>query len=109
MRELRERTIAQLEPYRERAGNVERLADIGVSDQQAAADVTGTSLDGARPLTPAFLATMVRHDRGAIALLRAELRHGRDAALQTLARGLMTEYLAELERLNRAIAAQQTA
>ncbi len=107
MLQLREGTIERLESYREQAGAPDSLADLGVSKSQAAEDVTPAALDGVRPLTPAFLATMVRHDQGAIALLRAELERGRDPGVQALARELLGRYTQELEELNRAIAALQ--
>jgi uncharacterized protein (DUF305 family) len=107
MQELREGTVERLEPYRERAGAPASLADLGVSQRQAAEDVTPAALDGVRPLTPAFLATMVRHDQGAIALLRAELERGRDPGVQAFARERLGQYTRELEDLNRAIAALQ--
>jgi uncharacterized protein (DUF305 family) len=108
MQEQRERTLARLDAFREQAGNPEALADLGVAREQTAEDVTPAALEGVRPITPAFLATMVRHDDGAVALLRAELEHGKNAAVKALARQLLGEYIAELEALNRAIA-QQTA
>ena len=106
MQDLRERTLERLEPFRERTGSPESLGDLGVSPTEAAEDVTPAALDGVRPLTPAFLATMVRHDQGAVALLRAELEHGRDPGVKTFARELLGEYAQELEQLNRAIAQQ---
>jgi uncharacterized protein (DUF305 family) len=108
MQELRADTLQRLEPFRERAGSPEALGNLGVSRDQAAEDVTPTALDGVRPLTPAFLATMVRHDQGAVALLRGQLERGRDPGLKAFARELLGLYTQELDRLNRAIA-QQTA
>jgi uncharacterized protein (DUF305 family) len=109
MVELRERRLAELEPLRTEVGAPEELADLGVSREQAAEDVTPTALDGVRPLTPAFLATMARHDAGVIALARAEVERGRDPKIQAVAREMVVEYTRELEAINRAIAAFQQA
>jgi uncharacterized protein (DUF305 family) len=106
MGELRQRTLERLEPFRERAGSPETLGDLGVSEAQAAEDVTPAALDDVRPLTPAFLATMVRHDQGALALLRAELERGRDPGVKAFARELLGQYAQELDELNRTIAQQ---
>jgi len=109
MLELRERRLAQLGPLRTEVGAPEELADLGVSREQAAEDVTPTALDGVRPLAPAFLATMARHDGGVIALARAEAERGNDPKIQAVAREMVVEYTRELEAINRAIAALQQA
>jgi uncharacterized protein (DUF305 family) len=49
---------------------------------------------------------MVRHDQGALALLRAELERGRDPGVKAFARELLGQYAQELDELNRTIAQQ---
>jgi uncharacterized protein (DUF305 family) len=110
MGELRERGLARLDPLRAPVEAPGELADLGVTREAAAEDIRATALEGVRPLEPAFLATMARHDQGAIALARAELEHGADPKVKAAARAVVTEYASELAELNRAIAAlQQTA
>jgi uncharacterized protein (DUF305 family) len=109
MLELRERRLAELGPLRTEVGSPDALADLGVSREQAAEDITPAALDGVRPLAPALLATMARHDAGLIALARAEAERGRDPAVQAVARAMIVEYTRELQRVNRAIAALQQA
>jgi uncharacterized protein (DUF305 family) len=101
---LRERALAQLEPLRSGSAGSEGLI---VTREQAAEDVTPAALDGVRPLDPAFLATMARLDNGAVALAKAELAQGRDPAVKQVASKLLTDYLAELTRINEAVAALQ--
>jgi uncharacterized protein (DUF305 family) len=110
MTELRKQTLARLEPHRKEVGAPAELADLGVSREQAAEDVTPASLKGVKPLDPAFLATMARLDDGATALAKAELARGRDPAIKDLARRLIVDLARESGRIDAAIAAlQQTA
>jgi uncharacterized protein (DUF305 family) len=107
MGELRERGLTRLEPLRVAVDPPNEAADLGVSREAAAEDIRPTALEGVRPLEPAFLSTMVRHDQGAIALARAELERGSDPEVKAAARAVVTEYSSELADLNRAIAALQ--
>ena len=108
--EQRETTIAQLEPHRREVDSPEELADLGVTREQAAEDVTPTALEGVRPLDPAFLATMARVGEGTIALAKAEVAQGRDSVVKEFAQQLIVDQMRENTRINRALAAlQQTA
>jgi uncharacterized protein (DUF305 family) len=76
------------------------LPDLGVSEAQAAEAITPTALDGAKPLDPAFLTLMTEHNRGAIALAKAELSKGKDPAVKALAQRIAAEAAGELNDLS---------
>lgn len=76
---------------------------LGVTTAQAAEDIRPDALQGARPVDPAFLTVMTQHDRGAIALARAELQHGRDSATKAVAQRVAADSTGELARLSVAL------
>ena len=104
MRAMRRRTLPALEDRLTRMPASSRVSDLGVSAQQAADELTPASLAASRPLDPAFLTIMTRHDQGALALVTAELERGRDPAIKAAAQRLAAELTRELGRLNRLLA-----
>lgn len=101
----RRRTLPALRELAADAPPQERLPDLGVPPQTAADEIRPDALRGARPLDAAFLTVMLRHDEGALALVRAELRRGREPATKAVAQQLATDLTAEVSQLSRALAA----
>jgi uncharacterized protein (DUF305 family) len=101
MRAMRRRTLPALDERMARLPAAAQATDLGVSAQQAADEVTPTALDASRPLDPAFLTVMTRHDQGALALVTVELQRGRDPAVKAAAQRLAAELTRELGRLTR--------
>lgn len=104
MRAMRRRTMPALEDRLARMPAPSRVSDLGVSAQQAADEVTPAALAASRPLDPAFLTIMTRHDQGALALVTAELERGRDPAIKAAAQRMAAELTRELGRLTRLLA-----
>ena len=105
MQAMRRRTLPALDDRLARTTTADVLPDLGVPPQMAADEVTPGALAASRPIDPAFLTIMTRHDQGALALVQAELRRGRDAAVKAAAQRLAAELTRELARLSRALQA----
>jgi uncharacterized protein (DUF305 family) len=106
MERLREPRITELAAANERVRSREDLGDLGVSVEQAAENIGPTALVGVEPITPGFLALMTRHNEGAIALARAEIKRGTRPETKELARRVIAESQRELTDIGRAL--QQT-
>ncbi|WP_170179527.1 DUF305 domain-containing protein [Solirubrobacter pauli] len=106
----REKTLPMLLERLADVPSRDGLPDLGVSPQEAADGIGPDALDGARPLDTAFLTLMAQHNRGALALVRAELKDGKDPATKAIAQRVGADVARELDRLNAALAdvAQQT-
>ena len=100
---LRRRSLPALDDLLARVPPSQRSAELGVTPRQAAEEVTPDALRSARPLDPAFLTVMTRHDQGALALVQAELRLGRDGAVKAAAQRLAADLTRELARISRAL------
>ena len=105
MRAMRKRTLPAFDDRLARATTTSPLPDLGVTAQQAADEVTPQALAASKPLDTAFLTIMTRHDQGALALVQAELRRGRDPAVKAAAQRLAAELTGELARLSRELQA----
>jgi uncharacterized protein (DUF305 family) len=104
MRAMRRRAMPALDDrLRRTPAATSTLPDLGVSAQQAAEEVTPQALAASKPIDPAYLTIMTRHDQGALALVQAELRLGRDPAVKAAAQRLAAELTRELARLSRAL------
>lgn len=104
-RAMRRRTLPAFDDMFGRMPARPQAIDMGVPAAQAADDVTPQALDAARPFDAAFLTTMSRHDQGALALVQAELRSGRDPGVKAAAQRLGAELTRELARLSRQLEA----
>ncbi|HEY6892484.1 MAG TPA: DUF305 domain-containing protein [Solirubrobacter sp.] len=82
-----------------------RLADLGVTPEQAGEAIHADALTGAKPFDAAFLTVMQRHDRGALALAKAEIARGGDAEVKALARQLEVALAGELNDVAQALTA----
>ena len=85
--------------------NQATLPDLGVTEAQAAEAISPSALAGAEPLDPAFLTLMSEHNRGAVALAKAELSKGSDPAVKALAQRIAAEAAGELNDLSDELAA----
>jgi uncharacterized protein (DUF305 family) len=79
------------------------LPDIGVSPAQTGEAISPDALNGAQPVDAAFLALMTAHDRGAMALARAEMRRGKNPAIKALAQRIEADSAAELGSMSKAM------
>lgn len=93
-----------LRPLRARVpADLTELADLGVSSRAAAEDLTPRAVEGVEPFDPAFLVTMRRDAKGALALLDAEVRLGRDPEVRALAKSARVVHADQLQRIDRAL------
>ena len=100
----RERTLGLLSEPLGRVADTGATADLGVTEQQAAEDLTPDALRSARPFENAFLLVMLRHEEGTLALAQAQLRRGRDAEVKALAERIGVETAREMTRVRARLA-----
>lgn len=98
---MRERTLGILAGPLSRVVDDAATADLGVSPQQGAEDLTPDALRGARPFERAFLLVMLHHEEGALTLASAQLQRGEDPEIRAVAQRLATETARESGRVRR--------
>lgn len=96
---LRERTLGLLAGPLGRAAGGGAEADLGVTPQQGAEDLTPDTLRGARPFERAFLLVMLRHQEGTLALAGAQLRRGKDPEVRAIAQRMAVDTTREMSRV----------
>jgi uncharacterized protein (DUF305 family) len=72
---------------------------LGLSMDDMGMSMTTDSLRTARPFDRAFIDMMIPHHQGAIRMARAELEHGRNAELRTIARKVIAAQTREIVRM----------
>lgn len=70
-------------------------ATLGIAAMNMGMSMDTTSLATAKPFDLAFLVQMIPHHQGAIAMARAEVTHGGDAELKSMAAGIAATQNAE--------------
>ena len=81
-----------------KAGGVKQ-GSLGVSEHMMGMDGDVSSLNTAKPFDAAFMRMMVPHHRGAVVMANAELKHGKDPALKTLARNIISVQQREISQM----------
>lgn len=81
---------------------------LGVAQHMMGMDGDVSSLNTAKPFDAAFMRMMIPHHQGAVAMAHAELEHGKDPALKTLAKSIISAQQREISQMRRHLASTDT-
>jgi uncharacterized protein (DUF305 family) len=76
------------------------LATLKVSMDQSGMMMNMSELDGAKPFDRKFIDMMIPHHQGAIRMARAELAHGKNAKLRSIATSIVANQAKEITQMN---------
>lgn len=94
------REIAQMQRVDRRLADVDvRKGDLGMDDHMTGQDMDPDMLRGARPFDARFIAMMVPHHEGAIAMAKVELTRGENPELKALARSIIAAQRREVRQM----------
>jgi len=75
------------------------VGDLGITHEQMGMMMDAKELHGAKPFDDKFIAMMVPHHEGAIAMARVELAKGENAELKKLAQSIISTQQAEVKMM----------
>jgi len=76
-----------------------KQGDLALDDHMMGMGMSASSLAGAKPFDAKFIAMMVPHHEGAVAMARVELAKGSNAELQTLAQSIISAQQDEVRQM----------
>jgi uncharacterized protein (DUF305 family) len=81
-----------------------KQGSLGVAPDMMGMDGDVSSLNTARPFDAAFMRMMIPHHQGAVVMARAERTKGKDPALKTLARNIISAQQREISQMRKHLA-----
>jgi uncharacterized protein (DUF305 family) len=81
-----------------------KQGSLGVAQHMTGMDGDVSSLNTAKPFDAAFMRMMLPHHQGAVVMARAELKKGKDPALKTLARNIISAQQREISQMRKHLA-----
>src|SRR5215210_7806155 len=105
MESARTKELPALTRVRDRLGQPDKAAGLGLSPQESGRLLQPDALRGARPFEPFFYQFVAQLDQAALRMAQVELQRGKDAETKVLAQRILSARARESNRAARRVAA----